>query len=215
MTIPDLTELEQLLEKATPAPWCGALLFEENHTEANYDLTDALVNAAPSLITAARERDEAQRELAECRSARDEAIKLMSEYARQAGDAKGRLEMSETAGIVEGWRERTEKAEAQRDEALRRVEEVERDESQWKAIADEQANLTALAELRRNQAQSALEDLQGEVGRFKEALRRCKAQFEFYVEQHMAKSPPDGAKAEANEHFAAICRMALNPSPEA
>lgn len=42
-----------------------------------------------------------------------------------------------------------------------------------------------------------------------EVVRRCKAQFEFYVEQHMAKSPPDTAKAEANEHFAALCRNAL------
>lgn len=233
-----------------------------NDIQAILALIVALKNAAPSLITAARERDEAQRELAECRSARDEAIKLMSEYARQAGDAKGRLGMSEAAGIVEGWRERAEKAEAQRDEALRRVEEVERENRElravpepfgeergepWafkptaRALADSIADLSindrsgliqrvrflilrdrATAYRRadeaireRDEAQSALEDLQGEVGRFKEALRRCKAQFEFYVEQHMAKSPPDGAKAEANEHFAAICRMALNPNPEA
>lgn len=42
---------------------------------------------------------------------RDAALKECSEWARQAGEAQGRLEMSEAAGIVEGWRERAERAE--------------------------------------------------------------------------------------------------------
>jgi hypothetical protein len=42
---------------------------------------------------------------------RDEARRLMTQYAREAGEAKGRLEMSEAAGIVDGWRERAQAAE--------------------------------------------------------------------------------------------------------
>jgi flagellar biosynthesis/type III secretory pathway protein FliH len=41
-----------------------------------------------------------------------EAVKQISQLAREAGEAKGKLEMSEAAGVVEGWRERAEAAEA-------------------------------------------------------------------------------------------------------
>lgn len=43
---------------------------------------------------------------------RDAAIREMTTYARQAGEATGRLETSEAAGIVDGWRERAQSAEA-------------------------------------------------------------------------------------------------------
>lgn len=42
---------------------------------------------------------------------RNAALKECSEWARQAGEPQGRLEMSEAAGVVEGWRERAERAE--------------------------------------------------------------------------------------------------------
>lgn len=48
---------------------------------------------------------------------RDEAILRASEADRRCGLAEGRLAMSEAAGVVEGWRERAEKAERERDEA--------------------------------------------------------------------------------------------------
>lgn len=48
---------------------------------------------------------------------RDAAIREMGTYARQAGEAIGRLEMSEAAGVVDGWRERAEAAEAREAEA--------------------------------------------------------------------------------------------------
>jgi len=65
---------------------------------------------------------EAERDVAK-QEAR-EAISLMSEYAREAGEAKGRLEMSEAAGIVDGWRERAEAAEAERDGLRAALEEL-------------------------------------------------------------------------------------------
>lgn len=56
------------------------------------------------------------------RGERDEALREMTKYAREAGEATGRLETSEAAGIVDGWRERAQAAEARADrmeEALR------------------------------------------------------------------------------------------------
>ena len=44
---------------------------------------------------------------------RDAAVREVTQWAREAGLAKGKLEMSEAAGIVDGWKERAEKAEAE------------------------------------------------------------------------------------------------------
>jgi len=63
-----------------------------------------------SLLLSDKAALEAERDVAK-QEAR-EAISLVSEYAREAGEAKGRLEMSEAAGIVDGWRERALSAEA-------------------------------------------------------------------------------------------------------
>lgn len=54
----------------------------------------------------------AETQLSALKGERDEAVRLMSLYAREAGEATGRLEMSEAAGIVDGWRERAQTAEA-------------------------------------------------------------------------------------------------------
>lgn len=51
----------------------------------------------------------------EARAARDTAIREMTEYARKAGEIEGRLRASEWPGVVDGWRERAERAEAERD----------------------------------------------------------------------------------------------------
>ena len=64
------------------------------------------------LATLERERDEWERRARE-------ALREVGKWAREAGEAKGRLEASELAGVVDGWRERAETAEAQRDEAVK------------------------------------------------------------------------------------------------
>jgi len=51
--------------------------------------------------------------IAELEASLRDAMKQCSEWARQAGEAKGRLEMSEAAGIVDGWREKCEGLEAE------------------------------------------------------------------------------------------------------
>ncbi len=40
-------------------------------------------------------------------------------------------------------------------------------------------------------------------------IKACADQFDFYAEQHLAKSPPDHAKALVNLDFAVRCRAAL------
>lgn len=40
-----------------------------------------------------------------------QALKRVSDLSREAGEAKGKLEMSEMAGIVEGWKDRALAAE--------------------------------------------------------------------------------------------------------
>ena len=69
------------------------------------------------------------------------ALREVSKYAREAGEAKGRLEMSEAAGIVEGWRERAERAEA-RCRALESASPAE--PSGWRPIESEKHELDCL-----------------------------------------------------------------------
>lgn len=81
--------------------------------------TMSLVNPdgppAATLILAQAER------LAAVEAERDAALRECSTYARQAGEAIGRLETSEAAGIVEGWKERALVAETARDAAEYRL----------------------------------------------------------------------------------------------
>lgn len=56
---------------------------------------------------------------------RNAALRECSDWARKAGEAIGRLETSEAAGIVDGWRERAELAEAERNALKARVETLE------------------------------------------------------------------------------------------
>lgn len=79
---------------------------------------------AQDLSEAAKLLEERTRELEEVRKARDEAAHLMSQYAREAGEATGRLEMSEAAGIVDGWRERAQAAERLADELAGVLSEI-------------------------------------------------------------------------------------------
>lgn len=58
------------------------------------------------------ERREAAARITELEGDLKAAFREISKLAREAGEAKGRLAMSEAAGIVDGWRERAERAEA-------------------------------------------------------------------------------------------------------
>ena len=72
-----------------------------------------------------RERESTRDRLAQLESENADLRARLSEAHRQIGLLEGKLEASEMAGVVEGWRERAEKAEAD-NAALR----TERDEAE-------------------------------------------------------------------------------------
>lgn len=61
--------------------------------------------------------------IAELQASLNEALKQVGEWSRKCGLAEGRLAASEMAGVVEDWRQRAEKAEAE----LAREREISRD----------------------------------------------------------------------------------------
>lgn len=67
---------------------------------------------------------EAEAKVAQLTEERDAALREMTAYARQAGEAIGKLETSEAAGIVEGWKERTTAAEAKVETLTRERDEA-------------------------------------------------------------------------------------------
>lgn len=85
---------------------------------ATIDLEDAsdLIGWARKAHGALTSRDEriavAEAENAKLRALSEEAIRLMTKYAREAGEATGKLETSELAGIVDDWKARALRAEA-------------------------------------------------------------------------------------------------------
>lgn len=62
--------------------------------------------------------------LAEKERAVKEAMRECAKWATEAGEAKGRLEASELAGVVEGWRDRALAAEAALAAERERVEQL-------------------------------------------------------------------------------------------
>lgn len=62
-------------------------------------------SVAAAAITTLRAR------IAELEAFQQQAIKQVCELAREAGEAKGKLEASELPGIVDGWREKCERLE--------------------------------------------------------------------------------------------------------
>ncbi len=71
-----------------------------------------LYSIAISLKRIADAPSEAAARITELEGDLKTAFREISKLAREAGEAKGRLAMSEAAGIVDGWRERAERAEA-------------------------------------------------------------------------------------------------------
>lgn len=61
------------------------------------------------------------RRLAQTEAERDAALREFTRLATEAGEAQGRLEMSEAAGIVDGWREKCEGMERALAEADRKL----------------------------------------------------------------------------------------------
>ena len=64
-----------------------------------------------------------------------DAIHQITTLAREAGEAKGRLEGSELAGVVDGWREKCARLEAENKRLQRRIEDAEAAEAAARAVA--------------------------------------------------------------------------------
>jgi len=92
------------------ATWLRA--FPNAPNEWNASGIIAILEAEVTALRRINENNESQR-IAELEASLRDAMKQCSEWARQAGEAKGRLEMSEAAGIVDGWREKCEGLEAE------------------------------------------------------------------------------------------------------
>ena len=88
---------------------------------------------------------------------RDAAIKSASDGWRAAGEAKGKLEVSETAGVVEGWRQRAEAAERERDENAQLWSAAEDRLLTLRAHYDELQLLCAQAQRRAEEAERLAE----------------------------------------------------------
>lgn len=93
-----------------------------------------------------REREEAADALAALQGDLKSALRECSKWATEAGLAKGKLEMSEAAGIVDGWREKCEALEAKvsalQEEVGRLRHRLEID-TVWKMVGDEMVEVSA------------------------------------------------------------------------
>jgi len=135
----ELIELLRLHSKMRYDSHRNLWIFLSEKDEYVERAADALAKAAERIAELERERDGwrtdallAESRVAECNqraevaeAERDAALKETAKYAREAGEAKGKLEMSEAAGIVEGWRERAEAAEARATALEARVRALE------------------------------------------------------------------------------------------
>ena len=102
-------------------------LVERLNEHVRYEYMPAAARLAMEQAADALEAQQAR--IAELEAELKAALREVGKHAREAGEAIGRLEMSEAAGIVEGWRERAAAAEALADryeKALRAAERLAR-----------------------------------------------------------------------------------------
>ena len=92
----------------------------DHHAEPFARHRIAAENAAQQEITALRAR------IAELEAFQQQAIKQVCELAREAGEAKGKLEASELPGIVDGWLDKCERLE-------RHIAALEKDRAESRA----------------------------------------------------------------------------------
>ena len=126
MADPTDAELDRLVERLNETDWVKNVadtLTRWDH--ARRDAAAAITalrariaedQAQIAALTTYREnlRDEVielRARIAELEAFQQQAIEQVCELAREAGEAKGKLEASEMPGIVDGWREKCERLE--------------------------------------------------------------------------------------------------------
>lgn len=126
---PDITSLIESAEeyfRANPKQEVFVWTFDR----ADVESLKAVISAATQENRNAVECEQRERAL-KARAERAEAertdvVKLVSQLAREAGEAKGKLEASELAGVVDGWIERAKAAEADRDRLVEALTNISR-----------------------------------------------------------------------------------------
>lgn len=127
----DLEKMEKVAREATPGEYV-ALSCPELPTDCcDYGVVsvalsretcrvwsreDAVFFATfdpPTVLSLLQSLRNQEAEIERLRGALHTALREACGYAREAGEAVGRLEMSEAAGIVRGWQERAQAAEAE------------------------------------------------------------------------------------------------------
>jgi DNA repair exonuclease SbcCD ATPase subunit len=121
-TLAAIEALESILDDAMEGRNGEAILspgvYQRIETTA-----DVAAEQLRALLAALEERT---REVEEANRDLKAALRETGKWAAQAGEAKGRLEMSEAAGIVDGWRERAEAAESALSTSRERERELEK-----------------------------------------------------------------------------------------
>lgn len=84
-----------------------------------------LRNAVPDILNLLTERDTLSAENARLEEANRTVAAECIKWAREAGEAKGKLEGSEAAGVVDQWREKCEQLEAENAALTAKVERME------------------------------------------------------------------------------------------
>lgn len=122
-----LSEINAAIRERSPAQGPAADVIRRLRTPDEFnnrgpDYEPMIIQPSALRLEAADALEEAAARITELEGDLKAAFREISKLAREAGEAKGRLEMSEAAGIVDGWRERAERAEARcraLEEALR------------------------------------------------------------------------------------------------
>jgi len=91
--------------------------FEESSSRSEYLIPAEEILALPALASH-------QATIERLTEERDEAIKLMTQYARDLGEMEGRYKAAHWPGIVDGWQARAEAAEAALERSNAALKEV-------------------------------------------------------------------------------------------
>lgn len=123
----DREELERLYaaadREADDANYYGGP--PSKHLPQGAALSSYLRNAVPDILNLLTERDTLSAENARLEEANRTIAAECIKWAREAGEAKGKLEGSEAAGVVDQWREKCEQLEAENAALTAKVERLE------------------------------------------------------------------------------------------
>lgn len=101
--------------------WSSVKTNEQSVTE----LLLYLYNNKSGILSLLTERDALAAENARLEEANRTITAECTKWAREAGEAKGKLDGSEAAGIVDGWREKCERLEVENAALTAKVERLE------------------------------------------------------------------------------------------